>query len=484
MKVYRKNKITIGLLFVATLVLNLFLFPTDTNAAEVEDPYIIATDATFAPFEFENEDGEFVGIDIDILTAIAEDQGFEFELRPMNFSAGLQALESNQVDGMIAAMSITPERKEAFDFSDPYFEAGPVVAVREDNEDINSYADLEGKTVAVKVGTTGAQLANEIAEDYSIEINQFEDSASMYEDVTAQHSDAVIEDYPVMAYAIQQGLELRFPTEAEEGDSYGFAVNKGMHPELIEMFNAGLANIREDGTHEEITNRYLGESAEPQADSGFFGLIAQNAGDLMRGLGRTLVLTLISFAISLIAGTIFGLFSAAPSKALNLIANIYVTVLRGIPLIVLAFFMYFSVPQLLGIQITAFTAGIITLSLNTTAYIAEQVRGGIAAVDKGQLEAARSLGLPYGLSMRKVVVPQAIKIMIPSLINQFVITLKDTSILAVIGIVELTQTGRIIIARSYESGAMWIIVGLIYLIIITLLTKLSNILERRLIAND
>lgn len=484
MKVYRKNKITLGLLFIATLVLNIFLFPANVNATEAEDPYIIATDVTFAPFEFQNDDGEYVGIDVEILEAIAEDQGFEYELRPMNFSAGLQALEANQVDGMIAAMSITPEREESFDFSDPYFEAGPVVAVRADNEDINSYADLEGKTVAVKVGTTGAQLAEQISEDYNIEINQFEDSASMYEDVVSQHSDAVIEDYPVMAYAIEQGLDLRFPTEPEEGDSYGFAVNQGTNPELIEMFNAGLTNIRENGTHDEITEKYLGESSEAAASSGFFGLISNNASNLLSGLGRTLVLTLISFGISLVAGTIFGLFSAAPSKVLNLIANIYVTVLRGIPLIVLAFFMYFTVPQLLGIQITAFTAGVITLSLNTTAYIAEQVRGGIAAVDKGQLEAARSLGLPYGTSMRKVIVPQAIKIMIPSLINQFVITLKDTSILAVIGIVELTQTGRIIIARSYQSGSMWIIVGLIYLIIITLLTKLSNMAERRLLTND
>lgn len=306
----------------------------------------------------------------------------------------------------------------------------------------------------------------------------------MYEDVLSNHSDAVIEDYPVMAYAIQQDLPLRLPTEPEEGDSYGFAVNKGLNPELIEKFNAGLVNIRENGTYDDIIETYLGENVQGTTSSGFFGLIEKNYENLLKGLGRTLVLTLVSFAIALVAGTIIGLFSAAPSAVLNFIANIYVTILRGIPLIVLAFFMYFTVPQLLGIQITAFMAGIITLSLNTTAYIAEQVRGGIAAVDKGQLEAARSLGLPYGLSMRKVVVPQAIKIMIPSLINQFVITLKDTSILAVIGIVELTQTGRIIIARSYQSGSMWIIVGLIYLIMITLLTKLSNLIERRLITND
>ncbi len=194
-------------------------------------------------------------------------------------------------------------------------------------------------------------------------------------------------------------------------------------------------------------------------------------------------MTITAFVIATILGVIFGLFSATPNRALNWIATIYVDILRGIPLIVLAFFIYFSIPQFLGIQIPAYIAGVITLSLNTTAYIAELVRGGIQAVDPGQLEASRSLGLTYNTSMRKVVLPQAVKIMIPSFINQFVITLKDTSILSVIGIVELTQTGKIIIARTYSSGNMWLIVGLMYIIIITILTKFSNYLERRL-SND
>lgn len=482
MKTKLKKSTLFGLLLMAIMLFTSAISPIRGQAQE--DTYLIATDVTFAPFEFQNEDGDYVGIDIELLAAIAEDQGFEYELAPMNFSAGLQALETNQVDGMIAAMGITPERQESFDFSNPYFESGPVLAVREDDEEINSYEDLDGKTLAVKVGTTGAEFAGELATDYEITISQFEDSATMYEDVLAGHADGAIEDYPVMAYAIQQGLELRFPEEPELGDEYGFAVNLGQNQELLEMFNAGLANVLEDGTYDEIVERYLGDSSDVAPSSGFFGLLQANFDALMSGLGRTLILTLVSFAISLLAGTVIGLFSATPSKTLNVIANIYVTVLRGIPLIVLAFFMYFTVPQLFGIQITAFTAGIFTLSLNTTAYIAEQVRGGLAAVDRGQLEAARSLGLPYGVSMRKVVLPQAVKIMIPSLINQFVITLKDTSILSVIGIVELTQTGRIIIARSYQSGSMWIIVGLIYLVIITLLTKLSNLIERRLITYD
>lgn len=487
-KYKRKGKLFV---FIATLafIINILLpmqvgaSETDSTKGTPEDPYIITTDVTYTPFEFQNADGEYVGIDVDILRAIAEDQGFEIELNPLNFSAGLQALETNQVDGMIAAMSITPEREESFDFSDPYFEAGTVMAVSETNDEITSYDDLEGKTVAVKVGTTGANFVNELQEEYNINVNQFDDSATMYEDVMAGHSDAVFDDYPVMAYAVQQGLKLQFPLDPESGDVYGFAVNKDQNRELLEMFNAGLANIQENGTYDEIVDRYLSEDAEPAAGNGIFGLLAANWKDLASGLGSTLVLTLVSFAIALVLGTVLGLFSASPNRVMNVISSIYITIMRGIPLIVLAFFIYFSVPQLLDIKMSAFIAGVTTLTLNTAAYISEQVRGGILAVAKGQLEAGRSLGLSYNTSMRKIILPQAIKIMIPSLINQFVITLKDTSILSVIGIVELTQTGRIVIARTYSSGSMWLIVGAIYIVIITILTWLSSVLERKL-TND
>lgn len=458
------------------------LQPQSVSAKTAEGKYLIGTDVTFAPFEYQDADGKYIGIDMDLLNAIAEDQGFEYELKPLGFSAALQALESNQIDGMIAGMSITDERKATFDFSEPYFESGVVMAVAASNDDITSYQDLAGKTVAVKTGTTGSAFAESIQKEYDFKLNTFEDSANMYEDVQAGNSDAAFEDYPVMAYALKNDrLKLKIPTEPEPGDNYGFAVNKGMNPELIEMFNNGLVNIRANGKYQEILDTYIGEnSTASAANIGFLGLIKENSSELIKGLGRTLGLTLAAFVIASIVGVLLGLFSTSPNKGLNWIASLYVDLFRGIPLIVLAFFVYFSIPQLLDLRLSATIAGIITLSLNTAAYIAELVRGGILAVDKGQLEAARSLGLPYNLSMRKIILPQAVKIMIPSFINQFVITLKDTSILSVIGIVELTQTGKIIISRTFSSGNMWLVVALMYLIVITILTKLSNYLERKL----
>ncbi len=304
----------------------------------------------------------------------------------------------------------------------------------------------------------------------------------MYEDVKTGNSVAVFDDYPVLAYGIKQGNGLKTVTDKEAGASYGFAVSKGENTELLEMFNTGLANLKASGEYQKIMDKYLetGSDTAVEEDTGFFGLLKESMPSLMTGLKMTLILTVVALIIATIVGIVFGLMRIAKSKVLSTIAMIYIDIFRGTPLIVQAFFIYFGIPAAFDFRITAFVAGLITLSLNAGAYMAEIVRGGIQSVDKGQMEAARSLGLPYGKAMMKVVLPQAIQLMIPAFINQFVITLKDTSILSIIGINELTQSGKIIIARNLESFQMWIIVGLIYLIVITILTKVSNVLERRI----
>lgn len=465
----------------AFLLVILFFFSGHSNiSAEEEGKYIIGTDTTYAPFEFEDENGNFIGIDMDLLEAIAEDQGFEYELRILGFNAAVQALESNQVDGVIAGMSITEEREKAFDFSNAYYASGSQFAVSADSE-IESLEDLEGKTVAVKTGTTGYDVAERLSKDYGFELAAFEDSVNMYEDMKTGNSDAVIEDYPVMVYASATGrVDLKLIGEQEAIAENGFAVNKGKNAELLQMFNDGLANIQASGEYEEIITRYLGEEAlaEQASNENIFTQFMNNLEPLFNGLWRTTWLTFVSFAIALIFGIIVGLMRTSQSGLLKGMAQVYIDIMRGSPLIVLAFFIYFGIPQLTGLKFGSNLAGIITLSLNATAYIAEIVRGGIQAVDPGQLEAGKSLGLPNRITMRRIILPQASRISMAALINQFVITLKDTSILSVIGIAELTQTGKIIIARTYQSGSIWLIIGLMYIVLITILTRLSNRLEK------
>ena len=467
----------IGILVCTLLIsiISLLALHSSPSSAETKK-YIIGTDTTFAPFEFQDEQGNFVGIDMDLLNAIAKEEGFEFELKVLGFNAAVQALESEQIDGVIAGMGITDERKLKFDFSNSYFESGVGMAVGSDTG-ITSYEELNGKNVAVKIGTQSADFANSIKDQYGFTVTTFKDSASMYQDVISKNSVAAFEDQPVMAYNIKKSnLPLVLTDLVANSTSYGFAVLKDKNSELLTAFNRGLATLKANGKYDEIVNKYTGSSASTE-DTSILGLLTTDAPALLQGLWNTLWITFISIIIASIIGIVLGLMKTSYHPALEWIASIYIDLMRGVPLIVLAFFIYFGIPQLLGIRFDATVAGILTLSLNAAAYIGELVRGGIRAVDHGQEEASRSLGLPYGLTMRKVILPQAVRIMIPSFINQFVITLKDTSILSIIGLVELTQTGQIIIARNLQSSNMWLIVGMMYLVVITLLTKASSYLE-------
>jgi polar amino acid transport system substrate-binding protein len=383
---------------------------------------------------------------------------------------------------MIAGMSITEQRKESFDFSEPYFESGIQLAVKTGTTDIAAYEDLDGKTVGAKVGTESADFLEKNKDKYGYNLKYYDAADQLYDAVRVGAIDALMDDYPVIGYAIAQGQELETPIDRESGGEYGFAVKKGQNPELLEMFNEALAEMKRTGEYDEIVSRYIqdGKKAESSVnESTFTGLIKNNYKVLLTGLGKTIALALISFALALVVGVIFGLFSVAPIKGLRVFASIYVDIIRGIPMMVLAFFIFFGLSDAIGVTIPDFAAGVITLTLNASAYIAEIVRGGINAVPKGQMEASRSLGLSYLRTMQKIILPQAIRIMIPSFVNQFVISLKDTTIISVIGVVELLQTGKIIVARTMQSTYVYLIIAIMYLIVITALTKFAKVLEKK-----
>ena len=216
-------------------------------------------------------------------------------------------------------------------------------------------------------------------------------------------------------------------------------------------------------------------------------LIIRDYGEiLLKAMGQTLLMALCGLFFACILGLIFGMLSVVKNKPCNLIARFFVDIIRGVPMIVLAYFVFFGIPyackNIFGFNftLTALSAGTICLALNCGAYMAEIIRAGIQSVDKGQMEAARSLGLPYWRAMQRVVLPQAIRTMIPSIINQFIITLKDTSILSVIGFPELVNSAKNVIAINFQSFQVWAIVAVMYLIVITTLSKLAKVVERRL----
>jgi len=201
---------------------------------------------------------------------------------------------------------------------------------------------------------------------------------------------------------------------------------------------------------------------------------------LLQGLQVTLYIFVIAIILGFLIGLVVALLRLAPFKILNWIAKVYVDAIRGTPFIVQLFFIYFGVNSLHLISLNSTVAGIITVAINAGAYFAEIIRAGIQSIDKGQTEAARSIGFTGAQTMRYVVLPQAFRRMLPTITNQSIISLKDTSLLSVIGIADLTQQGQIQASATFEAFKIWLAVGVIYFIIIYLLTILANIVERRI----
>ncbi|MDR0124035.1 MULTISPECIES: transporter substrate-binding domain-containing protein [Bacillus] len=229
---------------------------SDSGSGEGKGTYKIGIDTTYPPFEFE-KGGQYEGIDVDLINAIAKDQDFKVKLEAMDFSGIIPAMQAGQLDVGMGGMSITDERKKKVDFSDPYFDAGLTVVVKKDSS-IKSIDDLKGKKLAVKNGTTGAKFASDNADKYGYEVVQFNDSPSMFQEVSNGNADALIEDYPVITYAIaQQDLKLKTVGDRLNGDQYGISVMKGKNQDLLKKINKGLENLKKNGEYDKIIDKYL-----------------------------------------------------------------------------------------------------------------------------------------------------------------------------------------------------------------------------------
>ncbi|WP_289142046.1 amino acid ABC transporter permease [uncultured Brevibacillus sp.] len=204
---------------------------------------------------------------------------------------------------------------------------------------------------------------------------------------------------------------------------------------------------------------------------------------LLKGLENTIKVAFLSLLFATILGLFFGLLRVSKRKSLQMIAKVYVSIIRGTPLYVQVIFFYFGLfPLVFGRATDAVSAGIFVLSLNAGAYLVEIFRAGIESIDKGQMEAGRAIGFTHGQTMAYIIMPQAIKRMIPAIVNQFIISIKDTSLLATIGIAELTFTAQTIYAVNFKAFEFLGAIGIIYWVLIYVLTAFSHWLERRLAA--
>ncbi len=229
-----------------------------SNGGDGNKKYVIACDAKYAPFSFE-EDGKYKGIDVELLAAIAKEENFDYDLKPMDFNGIIPGITSNQLDGAIAGMSITDERKQTLDFSDGYFQSGLSLVVNKDNNDIKSVNDLNGKSASLKKGTAGATFAEDNESKYGLKLNYFDDSPSMFQAVENKNCDFLLEDYPVIAYKIKvdPDSKLKIAGDKLTNVDYGFAVKKGENADLLKKFNEGLKKLKDNGEYDKIVGQYI-----------------------------------------------------------------------------------------------------------------------------------------------------------------------------------------------------------------------------------
>lgn len=215
-----------------------------------------------------------------------------------------------------------------------------------------------------------------------------------------------------------------------------------------------------------------------------FSLIWNSLPLLLAGAGVTIEITAIAVGLGFIFGLITSVCRLSGVKILQVIAVCYVNIIRGTPMLVQIFLIYFALPMVIGERINPFVAAVAACSIDSGAYVSEIFRAGIQSVDKGQMEAGRSLGLSWMQTMRYVIMPQAFKHVIPPLGNEFISMTKETSLVSVIGFEELTRRGQLIIAKTYGSFEIWLTVAAIYLVMTLTIARLVSYLERRFATDD
>ncbi|EOB0751164.1 ABC transporter permease subunit [Staphylococcus aureus] len=441
----------------------------------------VGLSSDYAPMEFEhtvNGKTEYAGVDIDLAKKIAKDNNLKLKIVNMSFDSLLGALKTGKIDIIISGMTSTPERKKQVDFSDSYMMTKNIMLVKKDK--VNEYKDIKdfnNKKVGAQKGTEQEKIAQTEIENASIT------SLSRLPDVilalkSGKVEGAVVEK-PVAEAYLKQNPKLGISNvkfNEEEKDTV-IAVPKDS-PKLLSQINKTIKEVKDKG----LIDKYMTNAANAMNDDS--GFISKYGSFFLKGIKITILISLIGVALGSILGAFVALMKLSKIKIISWIASIYIEILRGTPMLVQVFIVFFGITAALGLDISALVCGTIALVINSSAYIAEIIRAGINAVDKGQMEAARSLGLNYRQTMKSVIMPQAIKNILPALGNEFVTLIKESSIVSTIGVGEIMFNAQVVQGISFDPFTPLIVAAALYFVLTFVLTRIMNMIEGRLNASD
>lgn len=441
----------------------------------------VGLSADYAPMEFEytvNGKTEYAGVDIDLAKKIAKDNNLKLKIVNMSFDSLLGALKTGKIDIIISGMTSTPERKKQVDFSDSYMMTKNIMLVKKDK--VSEYKDIKdfnNKKVGAQKGTEQEKIAQTEIENASIT------SLSRLPDVilalkSGKVEGAVVEK-PVAEAYLKQNPKLGISNvkfNEEEKDTV-IAVPKDS-PKLLSQINKTIKEVKDKG----LIDKYMTNAANAMNDDS--GFISKYGSFFLKGIKITILISLIGVALGSILGAFVALMKLSKIKIISWIASIYIEILRGTPMLVQVFIVFFGITAALGLDISALVCGTIALVINSSAYIAEIIRAGINAVDKGQMEAARSLGLNYRQTMKSVIMPQAIKNILPALGNEFVTLIKESSIVSTIGVGEIMFNAQVVQGISFDPFTPLLVAAALYFVLTFVLTRIMNMIEGRLNASD
>lgn len=441
----------------------------------------VGLSADYAPMEFEhtvNGKTEYAGVDIDLAKKIAKDNNLKLKIVNMSFDSLLGALKTGKIDIIISGMTSTPERKKQVDFSDSYMMNKNIMLVKKDK--VNDYKDIKdfnNKKVGAQKGTEQEKIAQTEIENASIT------SLSRLPDVIlalkSGKVEGVVVEKPVAEAYLKQNPKLGISNvkfNEEEKDTV-IAVPKDS-PKLLSQINKTIKEVKDKG----LIDKYMTNAANAMNDDS--GFISKYGSFFLKGIKITILISLIGVALGSILGAFVALMKLSKIKIISWIASIYIEILRGTPMLVQVFIVFFGITAALGLDISALVCGTIALVINSSAYIAEIIRAGINAVDKGQMEAARSLGLNYRQTMKSVIMPQAIKNILPALGNEFVTLIKESSIVSTIGVGEIMFNAQVVQGISFDPFTPLLVAAALYFVLTFVLTRIMNMIEGRLNASD
>lgn len=511
---------------ISILAVILTLMPFTSVASAQEDSYDLETinqgleeegvlkvgmEANYAPFnwsqtsasndavEISNSPGEYAnGYDVQMAVRLAEELGLALEIIKLEWDGLPPALESGMIDAVIAGMSPTPERAQQIDFSDAYYDSDIVLVVKNDSDlaDATTLDAFDGTRVTAQLNTFHYDLIEQIP---NVQQQTAMDSfPSMISSVLSDKSDAYVSERPGAMAATAANSNLTYIVfDENQGFDTGqvdtsIAVGMRRNSPIVDSVNRALATISQDERDTLMNDMVLlnerGESA------GFWSDVAEiwdmYGSQFLVGARNTLIIALISTVLGSLIGLGIAIYRSIPVdkkrkpvsyvfyKLFDLVIMAYIEVFRGTPMMVQSMLIFYGSKLFFDIDMSPMFAALLIVSVNTGAYLSEVFRGGIMGVDKGQGEAAKAIGMSHYQSMTTVILPQAIRNTLPALGNEFVINIKDTSVLNVIAVTELFFVTRSAAGSTYMTFQSFLIASVIYFVMTFVTTRLLRLTEK------